>query len=316
VTLTAPAVAGRYSILLVAGADRGEPPIPGGGEVLAGTTIEIVAADIRLDVAAPVVAGRSFRVAWSGPGGRDDEIRLAAPEMSADIYLAVAAPLGEAVTLFAPGTAGTYEVRYWSAAAQEVLAVRSIEIAAAAAGLEAPAEVVGGATFEVVWTGDAAIGDHLAIVRPSGGEPGIVYSVRVSLFGRPTLVDAPIAAGTYELVYLTRAGDEPIARLPLTVTAPVAGLVAPTVITAGEPVEVEWQGPGGRFDEIRIVDAAGETVGAAPTIANPALLTAPAAPGTYKIQYWAGTAAAALATIEIVVNCPDCPAIDAGAAPG
>jgi Ca-activated chloride channel family protein len=129
-------------------------------------------------------------------------------------------------------------------------------------------------------------------------------------------MEAPVAAGNYELVYLTRASEEPIARLPMVVTQPVIGLEAPATIGTGELIEIDWQGPGGRFDEIRIVNAAGETVGAVRTIATPALLTAPEAPGTYRVQYWAGTAAVALATIEIVVICPDCPPIEPGAGPG
>jgi len=316
VILPAPAVPGEYAIRLVTGPDHGEPPMPGGGVVLAETTIEIVAAEITMEAAGPIVTGRSFAVGWTGPGGAADEIRLAAPDAAAGEFLDMAAPFGDAVRLTAPGAPGRYELRYWSAAAGDVLATVPIEIGAASASLEAPAEVMGGATFEVVWTGDAAVGDRLAIVDVTGVT---IATERVSLFGRPNLIDAPVAPGTYELAYVA-GGGETLATHAITVTAPAVTLAAPDEAGVGEAIEVVWTGPGGRFDEVRLVDGEGAVVAATRARDDRVTLTAPAEPGDYRIQYWAGGADAVLATIDIRLTCPDCapiaPEPAAGAAPG
>ena len=208
----------------------------------------------------------------------------------------------------APAAPGTYELRYWSAAVGEVLAVQPIEVAAATASLTAPAEIEGGTTFEVAWTGDADTGDRLAIVDADG--EAVMPPIRVSLFGRPNLMDAPIDAGTYELVYLVGTEGDAIARQAITVTAITAAVTAPTQAAPDAAIEVEWQGPAGRFDEIRLVDGEGAIRSATRTIDSPAVLTAPAEPATYVVQYWAGGADRVLATAEIVVTCAGCPPIE------
>jgi Ca-activated chloride channel family protein len=302
VRVTAPGVPGDYEIRLVGGpAAAGDPP------VLARAPISISAASISFSIDEPIVAGRTFLVAWTGPGGGRDEIRLATPDMPARASLSAVPPTGDTVRLKAPAT-GQYVLRYWSAATQSVLAEQRVDIGAATASIDAPAEVAGGTTFEVSWTGDADVGDRIAIVRPGNGGDEVIYSVRASLFGRPNLLDAPVTAGNYDIVYYAGVDGLALSRQSIRVSAAEATLRAPTTIAVGESIAVEWTGPEGRFDEIRLVNSADPTaiLSAIRPIERPATLPSPAEPGLYLIQYWAGTAAVALATIELIVTCPDC----------
>ena len=312
VTFPAPATTGKYEIRLVAGPDRTNIADPVGGVVLARAAIEIVPAEIAFEIDAPIVVGRSFEINWTGPGGRTDEIRLASREMPADVFLAIATPTGDSVRLTAPTTSGVYELRYWSAAGLDVLAVLSIEVTEATAGLEAPIEIEGGATFEVAWTGDADIGDHLAILDPAAGD-AIISSVRVSLFDGRNVMEAPVKAGTYDLAYIAGAGGASIARRTIEVSTPFVTLEAPDRIEGGVTFEVAWTGPGGRFDELRLVSSDGVVVAATRAVGTSVELAAPDDPGVYLLQYWAGSAAVALASIEIVLACQDCPVADPGA---
>ena len=104
--MTAPGTPGLYDIILVTGPDRGEPPNPGGGVVLARSRIEIVAAEITLRPDAPIAAGRRFAIAWTGPDGAEDEIRIAANGAAPGDFLASVSPAGNSVVDDGAGRAG------------------------------------------------------------------------------------------------------------------------------------------------------------------------------------------------------------------
>lgn len=317
VTLTAPTRPGTYELRLIdAPVGKDQPPELRDNDqsrVLARITIVVEAADVSLAVEGPITAGLPFRTAWTGPGGRGDEIRLARPQQQTTDYLASTAARGEAVTFTAPYPPGTYEVRYWSAALQDVIAVEEVEIVAATASLSAPATLAGGTTFTVDWTGANAVGDHIALLDAGGRE---VLSARLSLFGDPVVFEAPTTAGLYRLVYLADNGNAVLAEQAVAVTAASASVSTPRSAEVGTEISVSWDGPAGRFDEIRIVgpDESATVVAAIRVVpGTPARLTAPAEPGRYRVQYWAG-ADVILASAFIDITCRQCDS--APAAPG
>jgi Ca-activated chloride channel family protein len=310
VQLTAPADVGQYEVRLVR---VPPPPVEGlaasaalaAPVVIATVPLEVVQAAATLTPAAPIVAGARFAVAWTGPGGMNDDIQLGLPGQAA---VAAERPTGEAVTFVAPFPAGRYELRYLSAATGTVIATVPVDVTAPTATLDVPAEIIGGATFAVAWTGPGGANDRIVIApnRPPGS-PAIANS-NVSALGRPIVFDAPLEAGKYEVRYLAGREGATIVTRTFDVVAPRVSLAVNGAIVAGQPFAVQWEGPAGRYDEIRLIPAGQPT----DTIIDafrvspdaPAQLTAPAAPGTYALVYWAGAANRALATQSITIAAP------------
>lgn len=305
VLVTAPAQVGQYELRLVRPAPAaidGVLPEATGAVVIAAVPIEVVQAAATLVPQGPVVAGSRFTVAWTGPGGRNDDILLALPGQEP---VAAERPTGDVVIFTAPFPAGRYELRYLSAATGTVIATAPVEITLPAATLEAPTEIVGGATFTVAWTGPGGANDRIAVApnRPAGAPP--IAVTNVSALGRPVVFDAPIAPGKYELRYLAGTEAATVATLVFDVTAPRVALAVEGNVVAGQPFAVRWEGPGGRYDEIRltrsgqpndtVIDAFRVTPG------TPAQLTAPLEPGAYTLSYWAGAAEQSLGAVAITV---------------
>ena len=313
-TLPAPAATGTYEILLV---DAGRPlnrPIDlriiAHAVVLARATIDVVAAEVRMTVPDTVLAGAEFNVAWAGPGGREDEIRLASVGMPKSDALATAAPNSQTISFRAPFPAGSYELRYYSKVLDEVIAIERIQIEMPTASLGAIEVVEGGAPFEVVWTGPGAVGDRVAIVQTTSDVNEILTAQRLPLFGRSIVFDAPVTAGNYGLVYLSGEGTVVLTRIQITTTRPEVELTALNTAIPGEAILVDWEGPGGRSDEIRLLGPGlNSPIFSATRLVpgTPAVLTAPGS-GRYRIVYWTGAWESELLSVEIDVGCAGCDA--------
>ncbi len=327
ITLTAPGRLGRYEIRLVL-APTALPvatEIRGNAEdrILARRAIEVIPAAVTMQPRGPVTAGARFGVAWTGPGGDRDDILLARPGMAPTEAIAAEHPVGDSVRFLAPFPAGRYELRYWSAAVAAVVATVPIDVTLPVATLDAAAELMGGARLMIAWTGPGAIGDRIILVprAPAGARP--VASTAPSAFGLPAVFDAPTAPGDYELRYLAGPDGIVIARRPLRVTGPVVELTVAGPLAAGALFEVRWEGPAGRFDEVRIstlVAAADAPLAAVRVSAGSAAqLRAPAEPGVYLLSYWAGSSRTVLRSISISVVCATCavapPAVDGALRP-
>ena len=303
--VTAPAQIGQYELRLVRPAPivlDGIQREPTAAAIIAAVPIEVVQAAATLAPQGTVVAGSRFTVAWTGPGGRNDDILLALPGQEP---LAAERPTGDAVTFMAPFPPGRYELRYVSAATGTVIATAPVEVTAPTATLDAPAEIVGGATFTVAWTGPGGPNDRIVVApnRPAGSPP--VAAAYVSALGRPLVFDAPVAPGKYELRYLAGPEAATIATRIFDVTAPRVSIAVEGNVVAGQPFAVRWEGPGGRYDEIRLTRSgqANEAVIDAFRVApgTPAQLTAPLEPGAYTLTYWAGAAEQSLGAVAITV---------------
>jgi Ca-activated chloride channel family protein len=113
--------------------------------------------------------------------------------------------------------------------------------------------------------------------------------------------DAPVEPGKYELRYLAGPDATTIATRSFDVVAPRVSLAVDGAVFAGQSFAVRWEGPAGRYDEIRLTRS-GQVVDAFRAISNtPAQLTAPVDPGTYALVYWAGAAERPLATLSVTV---------------
>ena len=277
----------------------------GGSEVLGRTTITAVAAKAALEAPEAVPAGGRFEVSWDGPDNRDDYVTIvpvgtAEGEWGAYAYTSNGNPL----ELKAPDQPGDYELRYLTGATNSTLARRAIEVSATEASVRAPDEVLAGSRFSVEWSGPDNTNDYITVV-PVGtpeGEWGNYTEVRV---GNPLELQAPDDAGEYELWYATGDDGLTLASSPITVTPASASLQIPDQVLAGELFPVIWEGPAHLNDYITIVpvDAAeGEWNEYVYPVENPALLRAPAEPGSYEVRYATGQSGKTLARVPVTVR--------------
>jgi len=276
-------------------------------ETRATTTLTVADSAISFEAPTSVVGGADFKVGWKGPAAYYDEIQLASSSTAdgSRIEYARASDPGEPVTLAAPLQAGTFEIRYWSSRGKSVLARRAVDVTAAAATLEAPGSLAGGAPLTVNWTGPGGRFDEIQIAR-AGAAAGDAVA-RADVGDGPVTLAAPVEAGDYEIRYWSGVWRAMLARRALSVSVASASLSVAGAVTAGSKFSVTWQGPAGRYDDIRVA-----APGSAPDAAIHAArvgapgaaveLLAPAQPGTYQLRYWSDSARKVLATIEVVVQ--------------
>jgi hypothetical protein len=231
---------------------RAEPPaeIPSPqepGEVLGAAT---------LTAPAQLAAGAPFSVAWTGPDNRADFITIVRADAPDDAHGHYRETLhGATVELTAPIDPGAHEVRYVTGRSRTVLARLPVEVLAAAATLDAPAEVTLGSPIQNAWTGPSNEGDYITIV-PSDAPDEQYGSYTETTKGSPLTLTAPTTAGDAELRYVSGQGRRVLARRPIRVAAAAVSLTAPADAIAGSTIEVIWTGPNNAGDYITVVAAA------------------------------------------------------------
>ncbi|WP_319523672.1 VWA domain-containing protein [Breoghania sp.] len=297
VHLTAPGIEGTYEVRYILG--QGE-------QLLAKTVIEVKAAGASLNAPSEVTAGNRFEVAWKGPGNESDFICLSRPDQRPGGYEKMTyAREGNPAVLKAPGEAGTYEVRYILGQGEQLLAKAAIEVKAAGASLTAPPEVTAGDRIEVAWQGPGNESDFICLSRPDQ-RPGSYEKMMYAREGNPAVLKAPGEAGTYEVRYILGQGEQLLAKAAIEVKAAGASLTAPPEVTAGDRIEVAWQGPGNESDFI-CLSRPDQRPGSYEKMmyareGNPAVLKAPGEAGTYEVRYILAAGETLLAKTPIVVN--------------
>lgn len=293
--LTAPVEAGDYEVRLL-GADT---PYP----TLARRPIRIDMVKVTLAAPASVAAGKPIAVEWTGPDNPRDFIAIGNEQRPYLNYAYTQA--GSPATLTAPDQAGEYELRYFLAERETIIARRPITIGGQSATLSAPARVAGGAPFSVSWTGPDNPGDFITMVQTGTAErqwDRYAYTAK----GSPAKLTAPDAAGDYELRYLTGQAYATLARAKISVTPLSASLQAPASAAAGSRVTVKWQGPGNDRDFITIVPAGakeGDSGNYEYTArGNPVQILVPLAAGDYELRYSTGQSSATLARAPLRVT--------------
>jgi Ca-activated chloride channel family protein len=246
-----------------------------------------------------VAAGAAFTVGWTGPDNPGDYITIVSPDAAATAYADYRTTDGGATLgLTAPMEAGAYEVRYVTARSKTVLARAPVTVEAAAASLDAAAEVKLGAPFPVAWTGPKNEGDYITIVEKGAPDEASGNYVDVKS-GSPLTLTAPPEAGDAELRYVSGQGRKVLARRALRVVLPEVSLSAPAEAVAGATVDVAWTGPNNAGDYITVV-AAGTADGqygnyTTTAAGSPLKLLMPIMEGAAELRYMTGQGGRVLA---------------------
>lgn len=273
------------------------PPVPKPQTAAPPPSVAVPQATVS--TAAKPAIGTSFTVKWTGPAAANDYLDIV-PAGTKDIgnelsYAYVAK--GTDAALRAPGTPGTYDIRYvWAGPDQHrVLATGKVEVGDSKVALIAPASVPAGSAFEVTWKGPGEAHDYVDVV-PSGhketaGELSYAYAKQ----GNPATLRAPGDVGRYALRYVLEApgGRTVLVSVPLEVTAATAALAFPPKAKVGAELTVNWRGPKGAGDYVDLVPAAyrqttGETDYAYVDKSDDGEtveLKLPAQPGAYVVRY-------------------------------
>uniref|UniRef100_UPI00193A5D7B hypothetical protein n=1 Tax=Roseovarius dicentrarchi TaxID=2250573 RepID=UPI00193A5D7B len=217
--------------------------------------------------------------------------------------------------LTAPAEVGLYELRYVLNEGKRTLATAQVEVVAAEVGISGPATVTTGAAFELSWSGNVHARDYVTIV-PMGADEGThgdYIRVGDKTEGRLT---APAEVGLYELRYVLNEGKRTLASAPVEVVEAQITVTGPSVIRAGEPVQISWSDVVNPNDYITIVPAGapeGSHDGYIRThTTTEGKLTAPAEQGLFEIRYVLNVGGKTLATAGLEVVAPDAP-LDDGA---
>jgi hypothetical protein len=293
--LVLPPEAGEYELRLLSA----DSPYP----TLVRRPLKIEATTATLEAPAQVAAGAKIPVTWTGPNNPRDYVGIgdASQKYLGYVYTREGSPL----TLNAPDKAGTYELRYFLASGDKVIATRPITIAGASAKVTAPATIAAGANLKITWEGPNNPRDFITIVK--AGTPEKQYKAyEYTSAGNPVELRAPEQAGDYEVRYLTAQSYLTLASAKVVVTAVNATIKAPASAVAGSSFTVNWTGPNNLRDFINIVPKGtreGDSGGWEYTSkGNPVTLRAPLAPGEYELRYSMGQSYATLARAPIQIT--------------
>lgn len=159
------------------------------------------------------------------------------------------------------------------------------------ATITAPASVLGGAEFQVAWTGPDNPGDYLSIVRANARDEAYAnYSYTRQ--GSPLTITALIEAGPAEIRYVTGGSHTILARAAVGITAPEVTLQAAAEAPAGGRIEVTWTGPANAGDFVTVVATGASEGDYAGYVdakdGSPAAITVPIEPGACEIRYVSG----------------------------
>lgn len=252
---------------------------------------------VELQAPAEVSAGSLFDVTWVSADSAGIYLVLV-PEGTAEGEWAGwewhYVTEGNPIQFAAPVAAGTYEIRIATEAVEpdSTLGRVSITVVPVEASVTAPAEVAGGSSFDVSWTGPDDEGVYLVIV-PAGTAEGewADHEWHYVSEGNPIPFFAPLTAGTYEVRLATEATfpNGTFARCTVNVTGVEASVTAPATVVRETEFQVAWTGPNASGDYITIVPEGapeGDWAEYAYTYdGNPVTLMSPADPGTYEIRY-------------------------------
>lgn len=289
--LQVPSKPGNYEIRLLSA----DSPYP----TLARRPLKVESVEASLDAPAQVSAGQAFQVKWTGPDNARDYIGIGDADPKKRQYISyVYTSRGSPITLDAPDEAGEYELRYFLAVGNEVIARKRITVGGVNASIKAPAQVRAGTTFDVTWEGPNNARDFITVIEATAPDKRYDHYQYTSK-GSPLKLRAPDKAGEYEVRYLTAQSYATLAKAKVTVTPNTAAVQGPAEAVAGAPFAVKWSGPNNDRDYITLVPkGAREGVSGNYTYTskgNPLNIVAPLEPGEYELRYSTAQSHATLA---------------------
>ena len=176
------------------------------------------------------------------------------------------------------------------------------------ATLQAPANVVAGASFDVHFTGPRNPRDYITLVRADDDATAYGNYANTESKDRVKLT-APIEAGDYELRYVADRSKTVLGRTPIVVTDATASVSGPSEAILGTVVSVSWTGPDNKGDYITIVAKGtpdGQYGNYTETIkGSPLQLTLPVDTGDGELRYMTGQGGKVLARSPIKILAPE-----------
>ncbi|MDN3638784.1 VWA domain-containing protein [Simiduia curdlanivorans] len=294
-TLLAPSVEGNYEIRLLA------PSSP--YATLAKTALVLVQAKASIEAPSSVAAGANFELRWSGPNNTRDYLAIGNTEQDYITYQYT--NKGSPLSFIAPDKPGQYELRYFLASGDTVIARKPIDVTPVTATINAPQTIEAGKAIAITWQGPNNKGDFISIVQ-KGAPEGTYNSYAYTQKGNPLTLNASDFPGEYEIRYMSGQAYATLGTQALVVTAASATINAPDHAQAGTDISVNWSGPDNNGDYITIVPANSEE-GAwlnytYTRTGQPLTLKAPQTPGNYELRYSTGASYATLARKNIRIE--------------
>jgi len=176
-----------------------------------------VVATLKFPATTP--AGGMLAVTWTGPAKKGDFISIDAVGANDRTYGGYAYPeRGNPLEVRVPDDPGDYVVRYHLASSYGVIGSAPLKVEAVTASVTAPAQVAARSVFNVSWKGPDNPGDFITLVAPTAKEKEFGASNGYTQRGNPARLEAPRAAGNYELRYITGQSNRTLAKTALVVT--------------------------------------------------------------------------------------------------
>jgi len=206
--LVAPGEEGPWELRYVSGLS---------GRTWASAAVEVTAVVVTLSAPSEVAAGMPFEVAWEGPAAAADYLALTTEASAGGDYISLhLATSGSPARFVAPWEPGAFEIRYVEGDGNRVRRRARVSVVASTVALKAPRQVAAGTRFDVHWTGPGRPGDFLAVAA-RGAAPQQHEDWCYASAGSPVNLAAPFEAGDYELRYISGAGAEILATIPIAV---------------------------------------------------------------------------------------------------
>lgn len=252
IVVAAPGNAGDYDLRYVASGSDGRRVLK---------TLPIVVEEVRTELAfAPEAKlGETLDVSWVGPGNQNDYIDIVprGQKSTTDEISYRWTRQGNPAALQLPGKPGDYDVRYVLSGpkGKRLLKSEPLTLKAVPVSLDFKGTVPLGAVFEVTWEGPGGRNDYVDIVPRGYRSTTKELSYRWTRSGETLDVTLPNAPGDYDVRYVLYSpdGKRVLKTEPLTITAVDITLDAPATLAQDKPLEVTWEGPGGRNDYVDIV---------------------------------------------------------------
>lgn len=280
-----------------------------------------VLAQIQLIAPKEVSQGAPFEISWTGPQEAREFVTIVEKGTPEGKYEAYGYASNGPWKTVAPDTPGEYEIRYLaSKSPYTTLARVPLIVTPVTVELSAPDVVKAGSEVQIHFKGTLNPKDFITIVET--GTPDRKYKkYKYTNAGSPAKIEAPDAAGDYEIRYLSGQEYRTLAMRLLKVEAAHAELTVPPTIGAGSAIEVSWKGPSNRGDFITVVEV-GTKEGKYGKYAytergNPLQIPAPETAGDYEVRYVTGgerltLASAPIRVISVKASLTFTPEVEAG----
>jgi Mg-chelatase subunit ChlD len=186
--------------------------------VIGSVPLKVGGVTATLEFPASIGAGGTLKVTWTGPGKKGEFISIDAAGANEKTYGNYAYPeRGNPIEIRVPDDPGDYVVRYHLASSYGVIGTAPLKVEPVTASLAAPAKIAARSVFAVTWKGPNNPGDFITVVAPTAKEKEFGASNGYTQRGNPVRLEAPRAAGNYELRYVTGQSNRTLAKTTIAV---------------------------------------------------------------------------------------------------